>query len=328
MAASHLIVPFACVLPEAAHAAARTLVLPNTVALLAALAESARDSADELSLTPPHERALARAIGLVKAGAVADGQWPLAAVLAARAGIDTADTADHTPGPRAWGLLTPAHWSLGTDQIGMTDPDALGLDEPVSRALLDAVRELFESEGFLLYYQHPTAWFVSHPVLAGLPSASLDRVVGRNVDRWLPADTGARLLRRLQNEVQMLLYTHPINAEREARGALPVNSFWLSGCGAATPFDWPAGLQVDTSLRSSALNEDWFAWGRAWAALDAGPMATLLASSRRGESVRLTLCGERAAVEFSAQPRGVRGWTQRLRAAVSRPDLPALLETL
>ena len=30
----------------------------------------------------------------------------------------------------------------------------------------------------------------------------------------------------------MLLYTHPINDAREARGALPVNSFWLSGCGA------------------------------------------------------------------------------------------------
>ncbi len=29
----------------------------------------------------------------------------------------------------------------------------------------------------------------------------------------------------------MLLYTHPINAAREARGELAVNSFWLSGTG-------------------------------------------------------------------------------------------------
>ncbi len=317
MAAPHLIVPFASVLPEAALAAQRDLVLPNTSALLAALTESARDSADELSLTPPHERALARAIGLTGA----DGQLPLAAVFAARAGSGTTNE----QAASAWGLLTPAHWRLGTDQIGMTDPDALGLDEPMSRALLDAVRELFESEGFGLHYQHPTAWLATHPVLAGLPSASLDRVIGRNVDRWLPADANARLVRRLQNEVQMLLYTHPINAEREGRGAVPVNSFWLSGCGAAAPFDWPASLQLDTSLRSSALNEDWFGWGRAWAALDAGPMATLLASLRRGESVRLTLCGERAAVEFSAQPRGL---MQRLRASISRPDLPALLGSL
>ncbi len=317
MAAPHLIVSFASVLPEAALAAQRDLVLPNTRALLAALTESARDSADELSLTPPHERALARAIGLTGD----DGHLPLAAVFAARAGIEIQSDG----GATAWGLLTPAHWRLGTDQVGMTDPDALGLDESVSRALLDAVRELFESEGFGLHYQHPTAWFVTHPAFGQLRSASLDRVVGRNVDRWLPADASARLVRRLQNEVQMLLYTHPINAEREARGALPVNSFWLSGCGTAAPFDWPSGLQLDTSLRSPALNEDWFAWSRAWGALDAGPVAQLLAGLRQGQSVRLTLCGERAAVEFSAQPRGL---MQRLRASISRPDLPALLETL
>ena len=35
----------------------------------------------------------------------------------------------------------------------------------------------------------------------------------------------------LAGEVQMLLYSHPLNDAREAQGALPVNSFWLSGCG-------------------------------------------------------------------------------------------------
>ena len=110
-------------------------------------------------------------------------------------------------------------------------------------------------------------WYVSHPSLAGLPCASVDRVIGRNVDLWLRTDAAGgtdprlRLLRRLQNEVQMLLFTHPINEQREDRGVLPVNSFWLSGCGPAQPVDARrSACRWRTGLRAAALTGDWAAW--------------------------------------------------------------------
>lgn len=37
--------------------------------------------------------------------------------------------------------------------------------------------------------------------------------------------------RILLNELQMLLFTHPVNRARETRGELPVNSVWLWGGG-------------------------------------------------------------------------------------------------
>ena len=51
------------------------------------------------------------------------------------------------PSGAAWGLLTPTHWQVGREQIVLRDPAALELDEAESRALLQAVRELFESRG-------------------------------------------------------------------------------------------------------------------------------------------------------------------------------------
>jgi hypothetical protein len=36
---------------------------------------------------------------------------------------------------------------------------------------------------------------------------------------------------RIFNEVQMLLHAHPVNEDREQRGALPINSLWFSGGG-------------------------------------------------------------------------------------------------
>ena len=309
----HLLVPFAAPLSDAGRQALRELTLPNLTTLWPALAETARDEADEMSLSPPHERALARALGWP----LADGQLPMAALEAAREGFEV--------GTQAWARLTPAHWQLGAERVSLSDPAALALDEAQSRELLEAVRELFEGEGFALHYRAPTAWLASHPTLQALPSASIDRVVGRNIDAWLPADPRVRLVRRLQSEVQMLLYTHPLNERREARGELPVNSFWLSGSGVLPHGDWPTDLTIDDRLRAPALNEDWFGWSRAWQALDAGPLAQGLARLQRGEPFSLTLCGERTAL--SLQPRA-RSLFQRLSGVLRKPDIHAALEAL
>ena len=199
----HLLIPFAAPLSDGGRHALTTLALPQLAGLLSTAGTPVLDSADETSLSPPHERALARALGL----AGADGCLPWAAWHAAQDGVNVA-----SPPDLCWGLLTPGHWHLGTDQVTMLDPDELGLDEAASRALLDAVHDLFESEGFLLVYGAPTRWYLAHESLAHLATASPDRVIGRNVDPWLPPSRDARLWRRLQNEVQMRLYTHPISA--------------------------------------------------------------------------------------------------------------------
>ena len=331
----HLIVPFAGVMSEAGRAAARELALPHLARALDGMAlqwlaapAGADPQEPELSLTPPHEHVRALAWGMT----VTDGQVPWAALEAARLGLPRAGA---EAGPiQAWGRLTPAHWQLGTEQITMLAPQLLALDSAASVAFLEAVRPLFETEGFELHATEAGHWLASHPVLADLPCASLDRVIGRNVDLWLPADPRARLVRRLQNEVQMLLHTHPLNEERERLGALPVNSFWLDGCGVAPATQGVAGLALsaavveDDRLRGPALNEDWFAWSRAFAQLDEGPIAQALQSVREGHPVKLSLCGERQACTLTA--RLPTGW-QRLRTAWRRPPMAAvhrLLEAL
>ena len=308
----HLLIPFAAPLSEAGRQAATTLALPNLRGLMSRWAEVQRDDADEWSLSPPHERALALALGW-QGGS---GLLPWAARAARADGID--------PGDLAWGLLTPAHWHLGTEQISLLDPATLRLDDTTSRALFAAVLPLFLSEGCALHYGAPQRWYLAHESLATLATASLDRVVGRNVDAWLGKDPAARKLRRLQSEVQMLLYTHPLNEERAARGLLPVNSFWLSGCGPAQP-EVGVAPQVDERLRGPALADDWAAWVKAWDTLDDGPLARLRESAANRHPAALTLCGERAWVRFEAAPGSL---LRRVHAVFRPPDVLALMETL
>lgn len=289
-----------------------TLVLPNLQALLSRLQKGRCDRDDERSWSPPHERALAHALGWLGS----DGLWPWAAWQAAADGLDSRSG--------AWALVTPAHWHLGSQQLTLIDPDALLLDAAASRAFFNVVLPLFTSAGFELHWAAPLRWYAVHTGLQGLRSASLDRVIGRNVDAWLGSDPAAQRLRRLQAEVQMLLYTHPLNDDRQARQLPTVNSFWLSGCGPyqATPSAPPL---IDARLRSPALNEDWAAWAKAWQALDEGPLAALLMASSSGSPVHLTLCGERAALTLEPAPTGL--W-QRLRRHFHPARVLPLLETL
>jgi hypothetical protein len=144
----------------------------------------------------------------------------------------------------------------------------------------------------------------------------------------MPRQAQAQPLRRLQNEMQMLLYTHPVNDARAARKLLPINSFWISGTG-TLPADFEAtpdsgGTLLD-SLREPVVRDDATAWTQAWQALDAGPVHALLEQARRGEPVELTLCGETAAQTYAGQPQGL--WT-RISQRFATTDLPALLQSL
>jgi hypothetical protein len=318
----HLVIPFASALADAAAPALGTLSLPNLERLLqrwiAVDDDSTRDlpGADEYALSLPHERLLAR----LRGWPVADGLLPFAAEAARRDGF----------APEAgsgWGLLTPAHWHVGHDQVNLVDPALLELDEPEARILHSTLAPLFEDLGWTWHWASASRWYVSHPSLAGLPTASIDRVIGRNVDLWLNDHPGVMLVRRLQSEVQMLLYVHPLNDAREERGALSVNSFWLSGTGSTQPASatLPGDVVVDDRLRAPLLGDDWSAWADAWHALDAGPIRQLLeagtAPGAAPGTLRLSLAGERTASTWAP---ATRPWWRRLLGAGGVHALPTL----
>jgi len=302
-----LLLPFAACGAEAWLPTMKALPADSTrnlAQLLKGMKSVHTDEADAHTLSPPHERALGRALGLADAG-TPDGLIPWAA----------RDAALHLPagdGGKAWAWITPCHWAMGREHATLTDPAALGLQEDESRALLAAMRPYFD--GITLHYVPalgPARWLAEGELFRQLPTASLDRVLGRNVDPWLPKqdknDAGgtARKIKLLQNEMQMLLYTHALNDERAARRQLPVNSFWPSGTGAlAVGHVAKEAPAVPRSLAQAVFADDWAAYAQAWAALDANEIAALLARQRAGETVRLTLCGERGATTFETSRQG------------------------
>ncbi len=355
----HILIPYAAPSGEAIRQVLAQAKLPALRKLLQLLTPTERLQGSATDLTPVHEQLLARRLAVVHG--FPDGLVPWAAVDAQRLALPAASE----PG---WAHLTLCHWTVHSDHVHMADPETLAISAVQSDALMEAMRGYFAEDGITLYSLLPGTWLAHGELFNELPTASLDRVCNARVDTWMPREARAKPLRRLQNEMQMLLYTHGVNDERAAQGLPAINAFWASGTGtlaqsgspmrsaaaqqendaaisanASTPDADHAVVPQDTrELRSAALAEDPHAWMQAWKALDASVMTELVqratsAAASGAEAgapaVKLTLCGEHTAATFELQRKNAWGgsWTNawtRLRRSLSPTEPAALLQSL
>jgi hypothetical protein len=125
-----------------------------------------------------------------------------------------------------WGEFRLCHWHVSNGQVSLFQPQlpaAAQLD-----ALWSEIAEFIAVDGLQLVRQTPERALVHGAALKDLPTAAWSKVLGRPVGPFLPP---SNLLKRLQNELQMWLYTHPALQGM----AQPVNSVWISGTGSLTP---------------------------------------------------------------------------------------------
>jgi hypothetical protein len=272
-----LLVPFARF--EADTLAAAQVKLPFLESFLQTAQCTRTEVLDAYSYTPPHELFLAQSLGLPHL----DGQIPWA-------GYEANNSA-------ACAFITPCHWNVGVDSIQMSSSQDLQLTREESAQFMQAMQPYFTEDGIALSQHHETTWLATSPVFEHLKTASLDRVVGRNLNAWMPSGPGAAKISRLQNEMQMLLYTHPLNDERGARGLAPINSFWVHGAGRIpTEFQKHASaVSTNKTLRQAALAQDMSAWSSAWPVLDQELQS-------RGAEFELITCTETNYKVWQARP--------------------------
>ena len=289
----HLIIPGA-VLPQGAAEAPSPAapVLPKLRALLAAMDPTTRIECAEDSPSTPCEMALAEANALPGS----PGHIPWAAFETGTIGMPCA-------------FLKLCHLQVGADHILLLPPDDLGVDADTSGVLMQAMAPYFLEDGITLqpHGAVPGTWLATGEPFRNLRSVSTDQVAGRRVTRAMLESAGgsAAVLRRLQNEMQMLLYTHPANEARQQQRLLPINSFWVTGAGvldAATPA--APHVLVESRLHAAAQRPDAVAHANAWQEVDADACARLLAVLRAGGAARLTLCSDTAAQSFAPAPAG------------------------
>lgn len=231
------------------------------------------------------------------------------------------------PGDAWWLCVDPVHLAARQDSFLLLGPEALAVTRAEAEQWLNALNRHFAAEGVSFHCIRADRWYARFAAPLEVETHALMEVTGRSINACLPRGRQARRLLRLMNEIQMLLFAHPLNAAREAQGQPTVNSVWPWGGGRLPTVDthpggrlWAddllaqglamaarmphAGLPRDArallqgegphlvvldALRTPAAQGDAEAWRRSLRSLEERWFAPLAQAFRRGRLAELTL---------------------------------------
>ncbi|MCX8566701.1 MAG: hypothetical protein ON057_001428 [Glomeribacter sp. 1016415] len=246
----HLLLPFSLPAQRAANYTLPALEQGALAKFLARATLTEKSLGADFQRTLPHERWLAQRFNVI--GSTSVDEAPLAPyMLLADQAQAQAETVAHTAAAAlddnppntivqpdettVWACVEPVHLQIAHDHLILIDPTHLVLAAEEAAALLKTAQPLITSLGITLVAPTPLRWYLSAPSLHGISGASPLRAAGRNIEIWLPRETRtdapSRTWLKVQNEVQMAWFEHPINQARETRGAYTANSIWLHAQG-------------------------------------------------------------------------------------------------
>lgn len=129
-----------------------------------------------------------------------------------------------------WLYAAPVHLVLQRDTYSLSAPVPLPLEPEEIDALTEALNKHFEAES-LKFFWHQNQWFLRLANNPGIQTTLPENIINKDIDAFLPKGEGATQWAAFINELQMLLFTHPVNQAREARNLPVVNSVWCYGGG-------------------------------------------------------------------------------------------------
>lgn len=194
-------------------------------------------------------------------------------------------------------LAELVHVSPSRDGAALLPAKELNISPPHSAALFESAQTLFEGTGFVLLPDSTTRWRILIPADFMPRCASPELVSITSVNEWWTQDLQARPWRRLTNELQMLWYDHPVNAERYTTGLVPVNSLWLFGGASLDQLANDAEpANYHDSLLAPSLAQDWGGWIAALAELEQSVFKPMADSS---PAPKIVLLGRERIVEIT-----------------------------
>lgn len=180
------------------------------------------------------EGVLSERFGLASAGDAWSGDTPVAAISAAFDRL----------GEGCWLRADPVSLHLDRSRMLLSVPQVTSEEASICCRALNVH---FAGQGMTFFTPHPQRWYIRLDALPNIRTTPLSQVIGGDVRGSLPTGEDATRWHSALNEIQMLLYSNPLNDVREARGELPINSVWLWGSGCTGDIALQANYDIVSS---------------------------------------------------------------------------------
>jgi hypothetical protein len=152
--------------------------------------------------------------------------WPIAPVMLY---IDGSDSMKNSKD--YWMRADPVHLRIEQNHIMLADSQILKISKNEAETIVRDLNHNLDNHDFSFLSLYPNRWYIRTPKPPEIQTYTLGEVTCRNINNFLPIGSESIVWHRIFNEIQMLLYEHPINHARESRGELTINSIWFWGGG-------------------------------------------------------------------------------------------------
>ncbi|WP_297576701.1 hypothetical protein [uncultured Deefgea sp.] len=222
-----------------------------------------------------------------------------------------------------WLCCDPIHLRIDRDRLTILGVPLLQISQAEADALVAALNQQFAEDGLFFVAATPSRWYLRLPADPQLQFTPLAQALGGNLQDYLPQGEQALQWNAVLNEIQMVMYGHRVNDERDAAGIAMINSVHLSGgvdyragaiapakasvfggdhqvaalvgergvASVATVADLPAhdSIVVLDQLSVDAIYGHAYEWRSQWSWLETVWFAPLLTQLQRGQLQSLTL---------------------------------------
>lgn len=124
-----------------------------------------------------------------------------------------------------WLYAAPVHLVLQRDSFRLAAPAPLPLESDEIQTLTALLNKHFEADK-MVFIWHERQWFLRLEHNPSIVTTALEAAINHDISAYLPTGEGAIQWASITNEMQMLLFEHPINLTREAKGLPVINSIW------------------------------------------------------------------------------------------------------
>ena len=130
-----------------------------------------------------------------------------------------------------WLRADPVHLRIEQNHILLADNQAFNISIKESKQLTDSLNQHFASRDLEFLLMDHDRWYINLTKTPDMETCELSHITGKNINDFLPSGRDSQFWHNIFNEIQMLLYEHPVNLDRIARKELPINSVWFWGGG-------------------------------------------------------------------------------------------------
>lgn len=133
-----------------------------------------------------------------------------------------------------WHCADPVYLRADRDQVLLSHPATMEIQNSEADALIDAFNQLFREDGIRLWRSstgksNAGRWYIRSDKPWQLTTTPLDKSEGRGIRGLMPQGDDALRWSKVIAEVEMLFFGHPVNQGRSERGEPLISSIWLWG---------------------------------------------------------------------------------------------------